>query len=111
MTVDPKPKSLTPDHIKHADANRYRKVVEALRVWDPLGAAAASPDAYDAYAPQIIQMLDNGITADELETWMLRFAADTMGVRVEREATREQVTSLVEYWRTHPKPTKDQDAC
>ena len=63
----------TDDYLKRPDAQGNLHVMKMLRKWDPIGVIQdyENPppevaDEYDSYSAAIVQLLDQGITAEEL---------------------------------------------
>ena len=98
MSTDPNVRDS--DYLKRPDAGGHLKVLHVLRKWDPIGVADESPDEYDAYAGELIRMLDHGATVDNVVNWMRDLATRHMGLsHVEERLTRDCAQELVDYWR------------
>ena len=91
------------DYLKRPDAAGYLKVLEALRQWDPIGVLQSDAnwprDGYDAYAPEIVRLLDAGTTADHLTQVLHRIAEENMGLKSDPERDARIAAELVAFWR------------
>ncbi len=67
--------------------------------WDPVGVAHYFPntaDEYDDYAPQLVQLLRRGGTAEDVAGYLLRIEREQMGLSQIGEV--EDVAALIESW-------------
>ncbi len=69
-----------------------RIVEEILRRWDPIGVqpgVVAPADEYDSYAPDIVSMVGNGCTVEEIASRLEFLAVETMGLRPSSPSARQ----------------------
>jgi hypothetical protein len=71
---------------------RISRVEEILRRWDPIGVRpgrSAPADEDDGYAPQIVSMVAQGCSIDELVTHLESIRVETIGVGPDPNRDRE----------------------
>lgn len=68
-----------------------------LEEWDPIGVSQfpKAQDEYDAYAPDLYQLLSRGATSSEVFEHLWRLETDRMGLRGDREKTQNIAEKLV----------------
>ena len=75
---------------------KVRKVL--LNDWDPIGIndQAGADDEYDAYAGRLHALLASGLSARDIEAFLIRIEADQMGLAPNRERARHIAELLVQ---------------
>ena len=101
-TADPTPDPQASSYLKRPGAQRHMKVLEVLRKWDPIGVLddpAWPRDEYDAYAPDLIRMLDAQRPRDEMVRHLGWIVSDHMCLGCDdREHTIRCVQELIDFW-------------
>jgi hypothetical protein len=100
MSADPTPDPLKSEYLKRPDAQRHLKVLAILRDWDPIGViSATNQDEYDAYAPELLRMLDAGASPQFVADWLMSLATEHIGLSyVNKEHTEKCAKTPVEFW-------------
>lgn len=78
--------------LKDAAMADIRAVEAVLRRWDPINVEpgfAAPADEYDRYAPQLVSMVRNGASLDELTAHLEYIAVETMSLGPSTAKSRE----------------------
>jgi hypothetical protein len=77
---------------------QVRKVEGVLRRWDPIGVLpgeCAPADEYDAYAPQIVSLIQRGGSMDQLLAHLSHLRTETMGMPPNSELDKEAAEEIV----------------
>jgi hypothetical protein len=80
----------------------YRRVDEILYyVWDPIGLAAspAARNEYKGYLPEILTMLQMGLNAPEIASYLDKLATENMGLSADPEYSK-RVAELLLDWKS-----------
>src|SRR5262245_5798435 len=106
MTADPTPDPLKSHYLARPDVQGHLKVWEVLREWDPIGVISDSNlDEYDGYAPDLIRMLDRGVSTEFVANWLKHLATDRMGLSyVDERHTVNCAKKLTDFWSVWKKP-------
>ena len=87
----------TNEYLRRPEAKGYVKVLEILRLWDPIGVISEdNQDEYDGYAAPIVRHLDRGTTVRALQKLMVRIVVENIGIKAH---TRACAKELVRFWK------------
>ena len=72
------------------------RINEILNEWDPIGVARSVRNEYEAYAPEIYQLLRGGVTAESLAVHLSRQVAEEMGLAARQDQELAVAKRLIE---------------
>ena len=89
-----------PDYLSMPRNQPHLKVMAVLRRWDPISVISEDhQDEYDGYSGEVVRLLDQGATVDEIVGYMRWVVTERMGISAFDEPHgRDCAQELVDYW-------------